>query len=100
MNAEEKSTTMLGQATFNRGGSQSFDNRIFVYEVKGLRQNQETEKNNYQFRSSDSIFIQVPFQRMNEEMRRLTAMGGEIVSIRPVSEAGKKTAKAAAAAAE
>jgi phycocyanin-associated rod protein len=85
---------MLGQATFNRGSSQSFDNRIFVYEVKGLRQNQETEKNSYPFRSSDSIFIQVPFQRMNEEMRRITAMGGEIVSIRPVSEVSKAAAAA------
>lgn len=83
---------MLGQATFNRGGSQSFDNRIFVYEVKGLRQNEQTEKNSYPFRSSDSIFIQVPFQRMNEEMRRITAMGGEIVSIRSLSDAAQPAA--------
>jgi phycocyanin-associated, rod len=68
---------MLGQA--------ASDNRVFVYEVTGLRQNTENDKNNYQFRSSSSVFVKVPYQRMNEEMQRITRMGGTIVNIKPWS---------------
>ena len=57
--------------------------RVFVYEVVGLRQNEETDKMNYPIRRSGSVFITVPYNRMNEEMRRITRMGGQIVSIRP-----------------
>jgi sulfite reductase alpha subunit-like flavoprotein len=69
------------------------DNRVFVYEVTGLRQNDEADKNNYPFRSSSNVFIQVPYNRMNEEMRRITRLGGTIVSIRPI-EAGPVPAAA------
>jgi phycocyanin-associated, rod len=61
------------------------DNRIFVYEVTGLRQNQQTENNSYQIRNG-STFVQVSYSRMNEEMQRITRAGGNIVSIRPLSE--------------
>lgn len=57
--------------------------RVFVYEVVGLRQNDETDKMSYPIRRSGSVFITVPYNRMNEEMRRITRMGGQIVSIRP-----------------
>ncbi len=62
--------------------------RLFIYEVKGLRQNGETDKMNSPIRKSGSVFITVPYNRMNQEMQRITRMGGEIVSIRPVSSEG------------
>lgn len=67
-------------------------NRVFVYEVTGLRQNGENDKNKYAFRNSGSVFIQVPYARMNEEMQRINRMGGKIVNISPlvISEGGKK----------
>ncbi|MEC4812382.1 MAG: phycobilisome linker polypeptide [Scytonema sp. PMC 1069.18] len=59
--------------------------RIFVYEVVGLRQSEETDKTNYPIRKSGSVFIRVPYNRMNQEMRRITRLGGRIVSIQPLS---------------
>jgi len=65
-------------------------NRVFVYEVTGLKQSEENDKNNYAFRKSGSVFIQVPYARMNEEMQRINRMGGKIINIRPlvISEGG------------
>lgn len=60
--------------------------RIFVYEVVGLRQNEETDKTNYAIRQSGSVFIRVPYNRMNQEMRRITRLGGKIVNIHPTAE--------------
>jgi len=59
--------------------------RCFRYEVVGLRQNEETDKTNYAIRSSAPVFITVPLNRMNQEMQRITRMGGTIASIQPVS---------------
>ncbi len=39
-------------------------------------------------RKSGSVFITVPYGRMNQEMQRITRMGGKIVSIRPLEEVG------------
>ena len=73
---------MLGQyATSQASG---VDSRIFVYEVTGLAQNEVTASQQFPIRSSDSQFIQVPFHRMNEVMRQVTMMGGNIASIRPL----------------
>jgi ferredoxin--NADP+ reductase len=55
--------------------------RTFVYEVLGLRQNEVTDKTSYPIRKSGSVFIRVPYNRMNQEMRRITRLGGKIVSI-------------------
>jgi sulfite reductase alpha subunit-like flavoprotein len=60
-------------------------NRVFVYEVAGLRQNDETDQNTYAIRQSGSTFVKVPYSRMNEEMQRITRLGGRIVSIKPLS---------------
>lgn len=75
---------MLGQYAATRAANT--DNRVFVYEVTGLSQNEATALSQSPIRSSHSQFMQVPFNRMNEEMRRVTMLGGEIVSIRPLSE--------------
>ena len=65
--------------------------RLFVYEVEGLRQNAETDKMGYPIRQSGSVFITVPYSRMNQEMQRITRMGGKIVSIHPVDAANGQT---------
>ncbi|MGG6296963.1 phycobilisome linker polypeptide [Leptolyngbya sp. AN02str] len=59
-------------------------NRTFRYEVVGLRQNEETDRMGFPIRSSASVFITVPYSRMNEEMQRITRMGGKIVNISTV----------------
>ncbi|MBE9170110.1 phycobilisome linker polypeptide [Pleurocapsales cyanobacterium LEGE 06147] len=76
---------MLGQSALVNAASTPSDSRVFVYEVQGLRQNEENDKNSYPFRSSSSVFIKVPYHRMNQEMRRITRMGGTIVNIKPLS---------------
>jgi ferredoxin--NADP+ reductase len=58
---------------------------MFVYEVVGLRQNAQTENQNYPIRKSGSVFITVPYSRMNQEMQRITRLGGKIVSIMPLT---------------
>jgi ferredoxin--NADP+ reductase len=60
-------------------------NRLFIYEVVGLRQNQQTDASNYDIRQSGSVFITVPYNRMNQEMQRINRLGGKIVSIRPLN---------------
>ena len=62
--------------------------RLFLYEVQGLRQNAETDMMSNPIRKSGSVFITVPYNRMNQEMQRITRMGGKIVSIRPMETVG------------
>ena len=61
--------------------------RLFIYEVIGLRDSQSSESTNSKVRRSGSLFITVPYQRMNQEMRRIASLGGKILSIRPFSAA-------------
>ncbi len=75
---------MLGKSLIGGSSSSLSKNRIFVYEVTGLKQNEQNDNNSYPFRSSSSIFIQVPYSRMNEEMLRIGRMGGKIINIRPL----------------
>jgi hypothetical protein len=82
---------MLGQSATL--GATRADNRIFVYEVTGLSQNDMSASQQSPIRSSHSQLMQVPFHRMNEEMRRITLLGGEIVNIYPLNQ--PKAAKAA-----
>jgi ferredoxin--NADP+ reductase len=58
--------------------------RFYVYEVVGLSQNAVTDNMVPPIRRSGSVFITVPYDRMNQEMRRLTRLGGQIISIRPL----------------
>ena len=59
------------------------DSRVFLYQVVGLRKNENTDKMSCPIRRSGSVWIAVPYSRMNQEMRRITRMGGKIVSIQP-----------------
>lgn len=76
---------MLGQFGATVSSSSSSEDRVFIYEVAGLRQNESTDRNTYSVRNSSNTFIQVPLNRMNEEMRRITRLGGTIVGIRPLA---------------
>ncbi|MEO1294256.1 MAG: phycobilisome linker polypeptide [Cyanobacteria bacterium J06636_16] len=86
---------MIGQYATSQASS--VDSRIFVYEVAGLAQNEVTATHQSPIRSSDNQFIQVPFHRMNEVMRWVTMMGGEIVNIQPLNREDSKTTSSAKA---
>jgi hypothetical protein len=75
---------MLGAASVSGLGTSPSGNRMFRYEVVGLRQNEDNDQNTYPIRRSGSVFLNVPYSRMNEEMRRITRMGGTIVNIEPI----------------
>jgi len=76
---------MFGQTTVGVGGISSNASRVYRYEVVGLNQNEESDKNNYEIRRSGSVFMTVPYNRMNEEMQRITRMGGKIINIEPLT---------------
>jgi len=84
---------MMGQNAFGTSTASLSKGRMFLYEVTGMRQNQETDKNGYPIRNSGSVFIKVPYSRMNQEMQRITRMGGEIVSIKPLDSNGTAESK-------
>ncbi len=63
----------------------AYGNRLFVYEVVGLNQSNDNGNLNYPIRRSGSAFITVPYKRMNQEMRRIARLGGQIVSIKPLN---------------
>ena len=79
-----KTQTALGVKTNTEYGS-----RTFVYEVEGLRQSNITDKTNSPIRRSGTVYITVPYARMNQEMQRITRMGGKIISIKAVSESSQ-----------
>jgi phycocyanin-associated, rod len=76
---------MLGQTAVGSAANTPSGSRMFRYEVVGLRQNEQTDLQNYDIRRSGSVFITVPYSRMNEEMQRITRMGGKIVNIEPMA---------------
>ncbi|TVP62635.1 MAG: phycobilisome linker polypeptide [Nodularia sp. (in: Bacteria)] len=76
---------MFGQTTLGAGSVSSSASRVFRYEVVGLRQNAETDRNQFDIRRSGSVFITVPYSRMNEEMQRINRLGGRIINISPLS---------------
>lgn len=66
--------------------------RVFIFEVEGLRQGENTDKLNFPIRRSGVVYVTVPYERMNQEMRRITRLGGKIVNIRPAGEPQPETA--------
>ncbi|MEH1871358.1 ferredoxin--NADP reductase [Nostoc sp.] len=76
---------MYNQGAVEGAANTELGSRIFLYEVVGLRQSEETDQTNYPIRKSGSVFIRVPYNRMNQEMRRITRLGGTIVSIQPIT---------------
>ncbi len=64
-------------------GNSAANNRLFIYEVIGLSNRGSADSVNGNVRRSGSEFITVPYQRMNQELRRIANLGGKILSIRP-----------------
>ena len=91
---------MYNQGAVEGAANRELGSRVFVYEVVGLRQNEETDQTNYPIRKSGSVFIRVPYNRMNQEMRRITRLGGKIVSIQPVTALEQVNGKVELVAAE
>lgn len=77
---------MKNQTKFGVKTNTEYGSRTFVYEVEGLRQSETTDKLINPIRSSGTVYMTVPYARMNQEMRRITRMGGKIVSIKTLSE--------------
>lgn len=67
-------------AAFSSSNTQ-YKNRLFVYEVEGLSRNGVDAQ--VPIRNSGTVFITVPYSRMNQEMRRINSLGGKVVSIKP-----------------
>lgn len=78
---------MYNPSLSGNAGNSAANSRLFVYEVIGLRDTNSTESATSTIRRSGSKFITVPYQRMNQEMRRIANLGGKILSIRPFSAA-------------
>jgi phycocyanin-associated, rod len=74
---------MLGRSTL--APNAATDNRVFVYEVDGLRQTEQTDNHQHAIRTSSTVMIPVPFNRMSEFMQRMNRMGGKIVGIRELN---------------
>ncbi|MGB5592787.1 MAG: phycobilisome linker polypeptide [Crocosphaera sp.] len=87
---------MLGQSALVGGANNPSASRVFVYEVTGLRQNYTNDKKSYPVRRSGSVFIKVPYSRMNEEMQRITRMGGTIVNISSAESSTESSAESSA----
>ncbi len=66
------------------------NNRMFIYEIIGLRDG-SSDRSNDKIRRSGSTFITVPYQRMNQEMRRIAKLGGKILNIRPMAATSEPT---------
>jgi ferredoxin--NADP+ reductase len=84
---------MYNPSLTENAGNSLANSRLFVYEVIGLRNPSSTDSANSKIRHSGSSFITVPYQRMNQEMRRIASMGGKILSIRPFAAEVKSTAR-------
>ena len=87
---------MFGQTGLGSSRLSGAENRMFRYEVEGMRQTYESDQLSYPIRNSGSFFISVPYNRMNEEMQRIHRMGGRIVSIEPLTLDGNTQAKSEA----
>ena len=90
---------MFGQTGLGSSKLSNAENRVFRFEVEGMRQTYETDQLSYPIRSSGSFVITVPYNRMNEEMQRINRMGGKIVSIQPLTLEVNGKAKSDATAA-
>ena len=73
---------MYNPSLSGNAGNSAANNRLFVYEVIGLRDMQVNAAN---IRTSGTTFITVAYTRMGEEMRRIARLGGTIVNIRPLA---------------
>jgi ferredoxin--NADP+ reductase len=82
---------MYNPSLSGNAGTSAANNRLFVYEVIGLRDDGSTDRANDKIRTSGSTFITIPYRRMSQELRRITSLGGKILSIRPLAATSEPT---------
>ncbi len=87
---------MFGQTALGNSRLSNAENRMFRFEVEGMRQTYENDQLSYPIRGSGTFMISVPYNRMNEEMQRINRMGGKIISIQPLTFEGESKAKSEA----
>ncbi|NJM96614.1 MAG: ferredoxin-NADP reductase [Phormidesmis sp. RL_2_1] len=68
--------------------------RLYVYEVEGLGQGGQANSRIAPLRRSGTVFMTVPYSRMQQEAKRIMQLGGKIVSIRPAGDAVSVSANA------
>ncbi len=62
-----------------------YGDRLFALEVAGLAAQKGNLKLSYPtVRKSGNTFISVPYQRMSQEIKKITRLGGQIVSIKQI----------------
>ncbi|MEA5509132.1 DUF1816 domain-containing protein [Crocosphaera sp. UHCC 0190] len=61
------------------------NNRVFLYEVVIQPQMAALNQINGLFQRRGKFYLKVPYKRMNQEMQRITRLGGKIVNIMPVN---------------
>ena len=82
---------MYNPSLSGNAGTSAANNRLFIYEVIGLRDDSSADRANDKIRTSGSTFITVPYRRMNQELRRIANLGGKILSIRPLAATSEPT---------
>ncbi len=60
-----------------------FGSRMYVIEVTGFGQGANSGVTIPSVRRSGTTFVRVPYNRMNQEVQRISRLGGKIVSIKP-----------------
>ncbi len=70
--------------------SNSYNSRKYIFEIVGIS-NQGSNNLDYPIRRSGTTHLTVPYSRMNQEIDRITRLGGKIVNITPVGESATNT---------
>lgn len=65
--------------------------RLYVYEVEGLGQSGQASDMKAPLRRSGTVLVTVPYNRMQQEVKRIMQLGGKIVSIRPANATDTST---------
>ena len=75
---------MYNPSAAGSASSTEYNNRSFLYEVVGLKAGNGIA--NDLVRKSGTTLITVPYNRMNQELQRITRLGGQIISIKPLDQ--------------
>ena len=84
---------MLASSAFSRGSSATIDNRVFLFEVSGMAQSDQTRDQAYSIRESGTCVYQVPFSNMNNMMQRFNRLGCKIVSIKSMGDSAASSSQ-------
>lgn len=83
---------MLASRAFSRASTTTFKSRVFVFEVAGLFNQEQSLNRIYPIRQHSNLFYQVPFGQMNQVMQRFTRLGAKIISIQPLESFSSENA--------